>query len=619
MLRRGRETYLALTRGTFWSSDRMLVTILTVATIVPAVVALAVLSRGETWFPGGDMAQAELHMRGFFSHPPLVGAAGRIVSDSGFQGSHPGPSLWVAMLPVYLLGGRTSAALMAAVVSVHLVASAGIVWLSLRRGGAVLAWGSAMAILFIVRSAGPDFLVEPWNPWLAILPFGVFVLLIAEVIDPTTTVWGERRPLVMAAAVLVGSHCIQCHAGYSLVVLASLAGTFGAVVLGSRGVRRWRTGWHLLGSSAVASLVIWLPPILDQIRREPGNLTILWQHFASPSEPTVALGRAAREIAAQVNLVGPWLTGPGNGSPARTWARYIGCLAFVGLCSWSWSRARERGWRREQTLLSVGAAALLIGAFSITRIFGPFYEYTFRWMWVLAALSVVTALSVVGRSIRESWGPVATIRLRWAAAGVLVALMSATSWQIASAVKLPGATDSRITGSLQGQLVENLDRSTRYLIRFYDPYTLNATGFGLTLALERVGFDVGVEPAFAAAALPHRTRTVDEVDQILWVVVGPAIDRARRDPALTEVAFYNPRSADQQVRAERLLVEIADGLRRTGRAELVSSLQSPGASLIFVEPPLEPDVAGLVRELIGMGQPVGVFMVAPGVVPASVG
>ena len=42
---------------------------------MPLVVALISVSR-ETWYPTGDMAQAELHVAGFFSHPPLVGAAG---------------------------------------------------------------------------------------------------------------------------------------------------------------------------------------------------------------------------------------------------------------------------------------------------------------------------------------------------------------------------------------------------------------------------------------------------------------------------------------------------------------------------------------------------------------
>ncbi|MDA3001314.1 MAG: hypothetical protein O3C62_06505 [Actinomycetota bacterium] len=74
--------------------------------VAPFVVALVVVWSKGRWYPAGDMAQAELHMRGFFGNPPLVGAAGRIIDDTGFQGSHPGPSLWFAMLPVYLIGVR---------------------------------------------------------------------------------------------------------------------------------------------------------------------------------------------------------------------------------------------------------------------------------------------------------------------------------------------------------------------------------------------------------------------------------------------------------------------------------------------------------------------------------
>lgn len=588
---------------------------LTVLAIVPAVVALVVLLVGDAWFPGGDMAQAELHMRGFFSHPPLVGAAGRIVSDTGIQGSHPGPSLWVAMLPVYVLGGRTSAALMAAVVSVHLLATWAIVWLAHRRGGSALAAGSAVAVLLIVRSSGPDFLIEPWNPWLAILPFGVFVLLLAEVVVPTSATWERHRPMIAAAAVLVGSHCIQSHAGYALLVLGGLVGAVSASLVRTKADRRFASALGIVAASGVAGSVIWLPPILDQIRREPGNLEILWQHFGSPSEPTIGLGTAAREIAAQVNIVGPWIFGPD--SPGETWGRWMGFVAFVALWSWSFVTARRHGWRNERTVLSVAGFLVLIGAISISRIFGPFYEYTIRWMWVLIALNLVIAGVVILRTMAPHLSPSRVVASRRFALALVIGLSIATSVQIASAVKLPGATDSRITANLHRQLLEDLERGQRYLIRFYDPYTLNATGFGVTLALERSGFDVGVEPAFAAAALPHRTRTEVGVDEVLWVVVGPAVDRARSDRTLSEKAYYNPRRPDEQIRAERLLVDIAAGLRRTGRADLVETLQSPGASLIFVEPPLEPDVAELVRQLIRMGQPVGVFASRPGVRPPS--
>lgn len=568
---------------------------------VPGFVAVTILLLGDPWFPGGDMAQAELHMRGFFAHPPLVGAAGRIVSDLGVQGSHPGPSPWVAMLPVYLLGGRTSGALMAAVVSVHAVSILLIIWLAFRRGGKSLATCIALALILFVRSSGPDFLVEPWNPWLAILPFGVFVFLLAEVLDPTSDSWKTRRHWVLAAATAVGSHCIQCHAGYTVIVATGLAAAFVGMLVLSAPDDRWRSTRDGLGTSMAVGFLIWLPPLVDQLRRRPGNLEILWQHFGSPTEPTIPLSAALRELAAQINLVGPWLTGP----TTPTWVRYPGCAAFLLAWSWAWRTTSGTERKNLRVLLAILGGLTIVGAVSVTRIFGPFYEYTIRWMWILVAVN----LAVIGVAVlRRRIDPTLLVSIG------LVALVGAVGWtsvSIASEVALPGATDSRISRNLQARLRSALDPDLSYLIRFYDPYTLNATGFGLTLALERIGFDVGVEPMYAAAALPHRTRTAAEVDEILWVVVGPAVEAAGRDPALTLEAYYNPRSDVQQRRAVELLSAIAEGLVRTGRSDLVSSLETPGAALVFVEPPLEPDVADLVRELIRMGQPVGVFSMSP--------
>ena len=189
------------------------VVVLALLATAPAIAAVMHLLWGPRWFPCGDMAQAELHMRGFFAHPPLVGAAGRIVGDTGIQGSHPGPSLWVLMLPVYFIGGSTGGSLMAAVVSVHLAFVTGAIWLAWRRGGPTLAWLVALGSLVVIRASGPAFMVEPWNPWLAVLPFTVYLLLVLDVIVPVDGTTMLRRKLSLAGAVAVGSHCVQCHAG----------------------------------------------------------------------------------------------------------------------------------------------------------------------------------------------------------------------------------------------------------------------------------------------------------------------------------------------------------------------------------------------------------------------
>ncbi|MCB1039658.1 MAG: hypothetical protein KDA94_09045, partial [Acidimicrobiales bacterium] len=55
---------------------------------LPLLVLVAVLAQ-RTWYPTGDLAQAEMRMRSIPRNPPLVGAAGRIVDAEGRQGNHP--------------------------------------------------------------------------------------------------------------------------------------------------------------------------------------------------------------------------------------------------------------------------------------------------------------------------------------------------------------------------------------------------------------------------------------------------------------------------------------------------------------------------------------------------
>lgn len=562
------------------------------------------------------MAQAELHMRGFFSHPPLVGAAGRIVGDTGIQGSHPGPSLWVAMLPVYILGGRTSGALMAAVVSVHLAAVVGALWLAKRRGDWALAVPVGVVALLVIRSSGPDFMIEPWNPWLAVLPFMVFVLLVLDVVAPVIPDT-RRRVIALVAATVVGSHCVQCHAGYLVLVAGAL--TLAVVIfvreLGWR-VRPVRRG---LAVATLLGLVVWLPPIIDQLRREPGNASLLWQHFGSPSEPTIGLRAMVRIVAEQFNVVGPWITGPGRLAPSAGWFRYPGLVVMVSMGVWAAFVAHRRGsvWLVRSFVVVV--AFVGVGAVSVYRIFGPFFEYTIRWFWVLSALWIAlvahTLIASFGRSLVSTrFGdrrPRSTLGVA-ALVGLLV-LGGVASAQAVSRSHLPGPTDSRITGGLSGQLTSALDHHLRYLVRFWDPYTLNATGFGVVLELERHGFRVGVDPQFAAAALPHRTMGESQSDKVLWVVVGPYIDKVRADSTLDEVAFVDPRSSAEAARADRMIEEVGRMLVAAGREDLVPSLTQPGATLLFPDPPLPEEIAVKVRDIVLLGQPVAVFVGEPGV------
>jgi hypothetical protein len=608
---------LAAPRRSMW----LFVVVVSLLAVTPIIVAVIAMLSGDAWFPAGDMAQAELHMRGFLSNPPLVGAAGRIVSDSGLQGSHPGPGLWVAMLPVYLLGGRSSHALLAAAASVHIVSVIIAVRLAVHRGGRLLAMLTALAALVVIRASGSDFMIEPWNPWLAILPFMIFIFLVGELVAPMGS--ARQKQLALVGAIVVGSYCIQCHAGYAVLVVGALAA---AVVVwvrdeyrsqdlaGHQPRSRVRQG---LIFGFIALLVVWLPVVIDQLRRKPGNVSILLEHFVSPSEPTMGVTQAAKIIATQFNLFGLWLSGPGADAPAEGWARYIGCLLMVSLWFWATWKVRKADQSAMFRWQMMMAGFVLLGSFSILRIFGPYYEYTVRWFWILSVVTATTSVFFLVRMYRlPEKVRISRVSLQAFGAGAslfLVGVVTVSAVQTADRVKLPGKTESRILADLIPEVVQNLDQDARYLLKMYDPYTLDATGFGSVLELERQGFDVGVEFFRAAAALPHRVRDENDVDTILWVVVGPAIKRADADPALTKLGEANPRSEDEEVLAQSLLIDVAAMLTAAGRDDLVAALEVPGASLIFAEPPLPDEIATVVRTFISLGQPVAMYSVAPGV------
>ena len=608
---------LAAPRRSMW----LFVVVVSLLAVTPIIVAVIAMLSGDAWFPAGDMAQAELHMRGFLSNPPLVGAAGRIVSDSGLQGSHPGPGLWVAMLPVYLLGGRRSHALLAAAASVHIVSVIIAVRLAVHRGGRLLAMLTALAALVVIRASGSDFMIEPWNPWLAILPFMIFIFLVGELVAPMGS--ARQKQLALVGAIVVGSYCIQCHAGYAVLVVGALAA---AVVVwvrdeyrsqdlaGHQPRSRVRQGL-IFGLTAL--LVVWSPVVIDQLRRKPGNVSILLEHFVSPSEPTMGVTQAAKIIATQFNLFGLWLSGPGTDAPAEGWARYIGCLLMVSLWFWATWKVRKADQSAMFRWQMMMAGFVLLGSFSILRIFGPYYEYTVRWFWILSVVTATTSVFFLVRMYRlPEKVRISRVSLQAFGAGAslfFVGVVTVSAVQTADRVKLPGKTESRILADLIPEVVQNLDQDARYLLKMYDPYTLDATGFGSVLELERQGFDVGVEFFRAAAALPHRVRDENDVDTILWVVVGPAIKRADADPALTKLGEANPRSEDEEVLAQSLLIDVAAMLTAAGRDDLVAALEVPGASLIFAEPPLPDEIATVVRTFISLGQPVAMYSVAPGV------
>src|SRR4051812_36094201 len=589
------------------------------AIAVPLVVALVSVSR-ETWYPTGDMAQAELHVAGFFSHPPLVGAAGRIGSmfTPYGQGSHPGPALWVALLPTYLLTGRSSFGIelgmtllqfgfiVATVLTVRRVSGA--------NGGLVIA--SIAAVL--VNALGPAPFIEPWNPWGGLFAFFWFISLCWGLLC------GHHR--FLPAAAFAGFFAVQCHTGYVFLVGAALAAMVGYVAWQWRHAERQDADGPDCGSAILRSwwmavavtVAMWLPPVIDQLRRRPGNLRILWNDFTAGTgadgapRTFVGLASAAKAFAGEFALPGPWLRGAlGVATESPNVTTFLLAVLVVAAIIVLLIRRRSLPQReRLVRLFALLGGVTIVGIISTSRIFGDFFEYIIRWWWMIIAWVFAGCAMVLVQLRRERWVTISALVVGLAVCGLATAR--------AVGEQNPGPRNSRLVGGVAPQVAEKLDHHDRYLLRWYDPATLGGVPFGVLLELEKNGFHVGVDAANSAGALPHRVLPESSANAVLWVMLGdPNIERLRAQPDALEIGHFDQRSAAEIVESDRLRERLNERLAELDLQCLVPVLDTQYGQAAFVlgTAPVPPDVVDLARAYNVLGQPVAVFELPPGVAP----
>lgn len=599
-------------------NDRLInqATILTlVAIAVPLIVALVSVSR-EKWYPTGDMAQAELHVRGFFGHPPLIGAAGRIGTPfvPYGQGSHPGPALWVALLPVYLLTGKSSFGIELGMTLLQLTFIVATVLIVRRLFGAIGGLVVAAVAAALAHAVRPATFIEPWNPWGALFAFFCFIALSWGVL------LGWHRWLPGAA--FAGFFAVQCHVGYALLVGATLL----AIAVST--VWRWRT---LAGDAEARraivrsgvwtigiTMLMWLPPVIDQLRRDPGNLRILWRHFTSSTDPDgtprmfVGLVAALKAFAGEFAIPGPWIRGafrePDQTPNVLTFLLAAALLLFVIVLV---VRRRSLSQRDEVvTLFALLGGLVVLGIVSTARIFGEFFEYVIRWWWIIVAWVFVACLLALARAGRE----------RWIAAIAVVLGLSMSTLTTVDAVgeQNPGPRNSRLVGGVAPQVTNHLDRGAHYLMRWHDPATLGGVPFGLVLELEKRGFHVGVDAVFAAGALPHRVLPESSANSVLWVVLGESnivLMRDRDDAA--ELGYFDQRSESEIAESDSLRAQLIAGLEAEGLECAVAAIDAQYglAQFILGFASVPPDLAEIASRYGLLGLPVAVFKVAPNAPP----
>jgi hypothetical protein len=519
------------------------------------------------WYPVLDDALTEMRVRSVASaHPPLVGLPGRI-GTAAHPGSHLGPISFYLLWPVYRIFGSTSWSLQLATATLHVGAIALTLWIALRRRGVGLLLGFALGLVALVGFFGPLVLTEPWNPYLPVLWWITFLV----------AVWASACGDVVGppVAALAGALCLQTHISYAGLVPA--LAVVAAVVVGIRVVRR-QHAWSAAGTWSVAlavgiTVVAWVPPLVEQLQHSPGNLGIAVSYFSDP--PTQVLGVPDGITVLLVHL-NPWnvlaLHNVVTGS-------IVPGLIVLGVWIASSIVAVVRRSTELVLLDVVIAAALVVGAASTARIFGPVSYYLVLWAWgLLAVMLVATVWSALElAAARPRLAPSVTIAV--AVLGLaLVAWRGGSFVDVASRHPVPTAAEQPLLDRLVPATRRGLAQVARrhdftYTMTWRDDLRLGGVGYALFNELLRAGVPVTAFTGYRRFVPAHLLTPAGARDATLHLAIGTDIARWRAMPGATAIAEADGRTRLQRALFRARRADAIATLRRIGRADLVQSFE----------------------------------------------
>jgi hypothetical protein len=588
---------------------RVVVWVAVALVAVPFVVAaLSVI--GVHWNPAGDQAIEVMRIRDVgTSHTPLIGQWSR------WGWSHPGPLTFWLLAPLARTLGNDGTLLGTAML--NLAAAVGIVIAAARVAPAVAVLAGAITGV-LAHAVGLDFLIFLWNPWAAFFPFVLFLVLV-WIVATGRTGW-------LAVAVAVGSYVLQAHAGYLALTVGLLAIAAVRPVRDAfrrpraietadpsdssdldAGVDTRRRARRALVVAAIVGIVVWLPPLVQEVTGDPGNLTEI-ARYARSDQPTVGWDVAFGTMGIQLRPDGPWVRDDEQNAVGfeRQGSTAI-ALVTIAAAAVLGALAFRRGHRAAGHLAIVTLGAVGLALVSTARVTGVLLPY------------------VIG-----FWRPIAAITYLSIVFSVLVLVADRTAWRAATAVGLallaaigiaavvdepampPVPSLSRAIGALGPRTEAALRPGARYLVQGQDFATLNGGVAGLALYLETHGAHVFLQRE-ALAALRFgkwRVATPEQVEGRVILVSGPALAAGWPAPAGAHaVADFDPLDRAERARATRLEARIR--LDTGADAEALLSLDAPiQRDLAVQQGARRADVEAL-GQLQQRGQAYRVYVVQP--------
>jgi hypothetical protein len=498
-------------------------------TVAPLAVVAVHMLRSDVVLIG-DLATTELLTRDVGVHTPSVGPYSR----DGWN--HPGPALFYALALPYRLLGRDGAALTVGAVLVNALSVGAMGVLARRRGGTGLMLATLVGCGLLLQALGPTLLATPWNVYVTVLPYGVLLYLVWAVVRD------ERWALPWAT--VVTTFLMQSHVGYVAIAfplwLGAVAWTAGVAFVDRRRARpaggaagdevggredgddEDRVGApatdHAGGDggepgdpagpprragrlapavvTAAVAVVMWLPPVVEQVTHADGNMEQIVEWFRDPGEEARTLLEGWRVIADQYSVWPEWIVGQGTltivAEPAAVYEGMVPVLLVpvVAAMAVLW---RRRG-RVARALAAVWLAASVIGVVATARTVGPLYAYRLHGAWVLGMLGGVFVLWC-GWALATDRAPVAGRRAATGLALAALAILAAVTGVRASQAEVPQERASVLVASLAEPVetaVRELPGDGPVLVRM-GTFGAVGPGIGLVAELERRGVDIKVD------------------------------------------------------------------------------------------------------------------------------
>ncbi len=590
---------------------------LVVVLSIPLVIALIVLHQPR-WYPLLDWAQTEIRVRDVFSmHPPLIGLAGRIGPFGVDGGSHPGPLSFYALWPLWQLFGGSAYGLQVGNVVLDVAAIGLSLWIAYRRGGATLALSMASVLAVLLRAYGPFMLTSPWNPYLPVLWWFVFLLAAWSLLADDF--------VILPVAVFAGSFCMQTHISY-----LGLVGGLGVLVVGvitysvlrhRYDARSRRSLWRW-GALAIGLFVVfWTPPVIDQVVHTPGNMTVIRDYFSSPPDRPIGLGDGVDALLTQLNpfkLFGAQLVRDGN-QRSVSGADWPGALLLVG-----WVASAVGAWRlRMRSLVRLDvvlAVALALALVSAARIFGKVWFYLLLWAWVLAALLLFAIAWTVVAFIRTRVDDTRAPKVARAGVGALVTGIVVATGVFASSASHVNVMSPRLNSELGALMTPTILELARvrdtgqrgpYLVTWLpEAQAIGAEGFGLLNELLRHGFDARASVVFQPGATRYHVVADGRATLQVHLATGVDIARWRADTRFHEVAFYEPRSAAERATFDGLHAQVLDDLQRAGLRDLVPRVDD-NLFILALDLEVPESTRRVMARMLALGLPAAVFIGPP--------